>query len=246
VPCGVGTYATTAMQAWNRCTPCPNGTTTNGTSVVGQSLCVVCNGGYSAVNGSAPCLACRVGTAVASGLLAWNRCAPCANGTTTSGKTGQSTCAGCVDGQSVVDGVSLCQACPVATFANNVAVAVAWNRCTACPPLLKATATGSGRCVACAPGTYWVGASLECVACDAGTAVNAAGTGCDLCLAGTYAPPQSPTCMPCPINTSNTLTGVSACAPCSNLQTSAGGLALCEYKVVGRFLALCPPDFFCG
>ena len=187
IPCAAGSYAEQPRAA--ECQLCAAG---RSSAVAGASLrsqCEACVAGrYSDASGSAAC-------------------APCPQGTSTSGAEGAVGCAPCARGYASAGGLGSCSACEKGAFAANEGAA----RCDLCPPGRFAGDGKSAACALCPAGRFQagVGAAAEsnCTPC---TAVDARLF--SLALGATSAA----ACAPCPAMGGNLTYNVrgEGCAPC--------------------------------
>lgn len=215
------------------CLPCPEHSTSNVGSNMGQCTC---DANYEkknatlAFSGGPPfaCVACSEGFTSTRG----GTCQACPSGSYQLGLT----CEVCNAGTFAVNGATYCDSCTTGTFSARGA-----STCTLCTPGKFNPDNGSMGCVSCEAGYFSLSGASSCQACDPGF-ISASGMSvCSPCARGEYAASGAIQCSRCiPGTWSNASIGsVLECKSCG-----AGSYSTTLGANTSSVCKLCDPGLF--
>ena len=218
--CPDGTIWQPGLHNYGICTPCPAGTSGNGSGV---EACVACKVGTHQLQiGSTRCDLCPIGTFGGTGDEGITICVNCPVGTASNltgrsdacitctpgniaSTTGSSTCTPCSGGEYQSDpGKSVCNKCSPGQFSS--AIGSVRDVCQRCPIGRAAKNSGSSICPICASGQYQkYSGQPECIQCIPGRALPSSNStdghdhedDCRSCSAGSFAESGAAVCSTC-------------------------------------------------
>jgi hypothetical protein len=198
---------------------------------IGQSVCIDCPAGSSAIGGKT-CTACQPGMYSPNSSTPCTSC-PAGSMTNALAVAHATTCTACAAGKFSPASTSACAVCSAGSVTNTLAHAGA-AACSACA-VGRSSSASTMSCEMCASGQYQGTAGQHsCVVCFAGSVTNTAeavgATACTSCGAGQYSAVSSAPCVACSAGSmTNTLasSGATLCTSCASGQYSQAATVAC-------------------
>ena len=219
--CVAGKYGVGEEQTSDTCAPCGKGKYSSSQGAIAEFQCNTCSAGMYAdqlaQTSVGVCIQCNAGEFSAEGGS--TECSTCAQGKASD--AGSSVCLACLPGQKLV-GAS-CTNCNAGRYSG-----IGATVCAACENGRHQNQVAQASCIACAAGTYGIGAeqtSNTCKSCGKGKYSSALGataeTLCNVCAAGKYgtqigqtSPAACASCVKGKFGDASAATSVATCKAC--------------------------------